>query len=56
MQKKAAISAASVIPLAIGLASFSATSHRGTEETLEGLWSPKRLVILEFASMEQAKA
>jgi uncharacterized protein (DUF1330 family) len=25
-------------------------------ETLEGIWSPKRLVILEFLSVEQAKA
>ena len=28
----------------------------GTLETLEGNWSPKRLVILQFASIEQAKA
>jgi len=28
----------------------------GSVETLEGEWSPKRLVILEFSSMEQAKA
>jgi uncharacterized protein (DUF1330 family) len=28
----------------------------GWVETLEGEWSPKRLVILEFPSMEQAKA
>jgi len=28
----------------------------GHLETLEGTWSPKRLVILEFASVEQAKA
>lgn len=28
----------------------------GTVETLEGDWSPKRLVILEFPSMDQAKA
>jgi uncharacterized protein (DUF1330 family) len=28
----------------------------GSVETLEGEWSPKRLVILEFSSMEEAKA
>jgi uncharacterized protein (DUF1330 family) len=29
---------------------------RGSEtETVEGSWSPKRLVILEFESVEQAK-
>ena len=28
----------------------------GRSETLEGDWSPKRLVILEFDSLEQAKA
>jgi uncharacterized protein (DUF1330 family) len=28
----------------------------GTVETLEGDWAPKRLVILEFPSVEQAKA
>jgi uncharacterized protein (DUF1330 family) len=28
----------------------------GQVETLEGTWSPKRLVILEFPSVEQAKA
>ena len=28
----------------------------GAAETLEGEWSPKRLVILEFPSAEQAKA
>ncbi len=27
----------------------------GKTETLEGDWSPKRLVILEFESMERAK-
>jgi len=27
----------------------------GTTETLEGGWQPKRVVVLEFASMEQAK-
>ncbi len=27
----------------------------GATETLEGGWSPKRLVVLEFASMDQAK-
>ena len=26
----------------------------GKTETLEGGWSPKRLVVLEFASMDQA--
>ena len=25
-------------------------------EVLEGLWQPKRLVVLEFESMERAKA
>lgn len=28
----------------------------GRTETLEGDWSPKRLVIIEFPSVEQAKA
>lgn len=28
----------------------------GRTETLEGTWSPKRLVVLEFESVEQAKA
>ena len=28
----------------------------GGVETLEGEWAPKRLVILEFPSIEQAKA
>ncbi len=28
----------------------------GAAETLEGSWSPKRLVILEFPSVAQAKA
>lgn len=28
----------------------------GTVEILEGAWSPKRLVILEFPSVERAKA
>ena len=27
----------------------------GTVQTLEGGWQPKRLVVLEFASMEQAR-
>ena len=28
----------------------------GQVETLEGTWSPKRLVILEFPSVDQAKS
>ncbi|MFN3742011.1 MAG: DUF1330 domain-containing protein [Anaerolineales bacterium] len=28
----------------------------GHPEVLEGVWQPKRLVILEFPNMEQAKA
>jgi uncharacterized protein (DUF1330 family) len=28
----------------------------GNVETLEGTWSPKRLVIIEFPSLERAKA
>lgn len=28
----------------------------GRTETLEGHWSPKRLVILEFPSLDQARA
>lgn len=28
----------------------------GRTETIEGHWSPKRLVILEFPSVEQARA
>jgi uncharacterized protein (DUF1330 family) len=27
----------------------------GKTETLEGTWSPKRLVVLEFDSVEQAR-
>jgi uncharacterized protein (DUF1330 family) len=27
----------------------------GATETLEGGWAPKRVVVLEFASMDQAK-
>src|SRR5207249_11700599 len=27
----------------------------GTTETLEGSWSPKRIVVLEFPSLERAK-
>ena len=27
----------------------------GASETLEGGWQPKRLVVIEFASVEQAK-
>jgi uncharacterized protein (DUF1330 family) len=28
----------------------------GASETLEGTWSPKRLVVVEFPSVERAKA
>ena len=28
----------------------------GRTEVLEGLWKPKRIVVLEFPSMERAKA
>lgn len=28
----------------------------GTTEVLEGRWQPKRIVVLEFPSMERAKA
>jgi uncharacterized protein (DUF1330 family) len=28
----------------------------GVAETLEGEWSPKRIIVLEFPSVEQAKA
>ena len=28
----------------------------GKTETLEGIWSPKRFVVVEFPSVEQAKA
>ena len=28
----------------------------GATRTIEGVWSPKRLVILEFASVERAQA
>jgi len=31
-------------------------SRGGATETLEGSWSPKRLVILEFPSVAEAKA
>jgi uncharacterized protein (DUF1330 family) len=43
-------------PAAVALYGGRYVARGGKVETLEGDWSPSRLVILEFASVEQAKA
>jgi len=43
-------------PAAVGLYGGKYIARGGQTETLEGDWQPKRLVILEFPSIEQAKA
>ena len=43
-------------PAAIALYGGKYIARGGKTETLEGDWSPSRLVILQFESSEQAKA
>jgi len=43
-------------PEAVNLYGGKYNAHGGPNETLEGNWQAKRLVILEFPSVEQAKA
>ncbi len=42
-------------PPAVELYGGSYIARGGRTETLEGEWSPKRLVILQFESIQQAK-
>jgi len=43
-------------PAAVALYGGRYVARGGKVENLEGDWSPTRLVMLEFASVEQAKA
>ena len=43
-------------PAAVALYGGKYLARAGRTEVLEGEWVPKRLVILEFESIEQAKA
>jgi uncharacterized protein (DUF1330 family) len=43
-------------PAAVELYGGRYVARGGITETLEGDWTPSRLVILEFASVEQARA
>jgi uncharacterized protein (DUF1330 family) len=43
-------------PAAVTLYGGKYVARGGPSETLEGDWQPRRLVILEFPSVEQAKA
>lgn len=43
-------------PPSLAVYSGKYVARGGKTETLEGDWSPKRLVILEFESAERAKA
>jgi uncharacterized protein (DUF1330 family) len=43
-------------PAAVALYGGRYAARGGLTETLEGDWTPSRLVILEFPSVEQAKA
>jgi uncharacterized protein (DUF1330 family) len=43
-------------PAAVKLYGGKFLARGGPNETLEGDWRPQRLVILEFESMERAKA
>lgn len=43
-------------PATVALYGGKYIARGGKTETLEGDWSPKRLVILEFESVERAKA
>jgi uncharacterized protein (DUF1330 family) len=42
-------------PAAVHLYGGKYIARGGHTEVLEGVWSPKRMVILQFESMEQAK-
>jgi uncharacterized protein (DUF1330 family) len=42
--------------LAIAAYDGSFLVRGGTTETLEGVWHPQRLVVLEFPTLERAKA
>jgi uncharacterized protein (DUF1330 family) len=44
------------VPATIAAYGGRYVARGGTLESLEGGWTPKRLVILEFPSMAQAKA
>jgi uncharacterized protein (DUF1330 family) len=43
-------------PAAVALSGGKYVARAGRTEVLEGEWVPKRLVILQFESVEQAKA
>jgi uncharacterized protein (DUF1330 family) len=43
-------------PAAVALYGGKYAARGGKTESLEGDWTPNRLVILEFSSVEQAKA
>lgn len=43
-------------PAAVALYGGKYLARGGSNEALEGAWQPNRLVILEFSSVEQAKA
>jgi len=45
-----------MVPASIAPYSGRFIVRGGKVETLEGSWSPKRMVILEFPSVERAKA
>ena len=45
-----------IAPAAVALYGGRYIARGGKTELLEGNWQPKRLVILEFASLERAKA
>jgi uncharacterized protein (DUF1330 family) len=47
---------AAVVPATIAQYGGKFLVRGGAAETLEGSWSPKRLVVLEFPSVEQARA
>ncbi|HEX6975744.1 MAG TPA: DUF1330 domain-containing protein [Vicinamibacterales bacterium] len=42
-------------PISVGQYGGKFIARGGTAEVLEGTWQPKRVVILEFESVEQAK-
>ncbi len=44
------------VPASIAAYGGRYLARGGRTEVLEGEWTPKRLVILEFANMERAKA
>ena len=46
----------SLAPASINLHGGKYIARGGTTEVLEGNWTPKRLVILEFPDMERARA